>query len=310
MIAARDRFRGALSGAVVADCLGAPFEGAPGPVPVEAWADVESAEHQLVPTDDTAMTIAVAESLVSREGLDQHDLAARFARRWAQRPDAGYSRRTGSLLGRIHAGTPWSEAQHDLGRPSNGAAMRVAPIALVAAAEPDTAGDLAERSAVVTHRHPGAIAGARAQAAAVLAAITHPTGAAFSAAAFAHAVGRAAGDARLEQQITAAVDLAARGDPGEIGDVLGAGLMAEESVPAAICAFMAHPDSFVDAVTLAVRLGSDADTVAAMTGAISGALLGEDAIPDRWLARVPDIGHIRRLADALHALTTARAAEA
>lgn len=307
MIAARARYRGALLGAVVGDCLGAPFEGTAGPVPLEAWAEVDLTDAALVPTDDSIMMTAVAESLVRRGRLDDDDLAASFAAHWARRPQAGYSHRTSRLLGDIHRGTPWRDAQPDIGRPSNGAAMRVAPIALVAAPDPATALGLAERSAVVTHRHPGAIAGARAQTAAVLAAITHPARTPFDASAFARSVCQAAADTGIEANTVRAVDLASRGDPEEIIDTLGAGLMAHESVPAAICAFIAHHDSFSDAVTLAVRLGSDADSVAAMAGAISGALLGEHAIPTRWLTRVPEIDHLRQLADALHAIASGRA---
>ena len=42
-------------------------------------------------------------------------------------------------------------------------------------------------------------------------------------------------------------------------------------------------DSFEQAVTFAVHLGGDTDTVAAMTGAISAARSGASAIPSRWL---------------------------
>jgi poly(ADP-ribose) glycohydrolase ARH3 len=296
----RARYRGVLLGAVVGDCLGAPFEGTPGPLPVDAWTAHDLDDAPLASTDDSAMTIAVAESLVRRGRLDEDDLGATFARRWALQPRAGYSRRTGELLARIHAGTPWREAQPDIGRASNGAAMRVAPIALFAAHNPDAALELAQRNAVVTHRHPRAIAAARAQTAAVLAALTLPADTAFSAAAFAHGVRRATADPVIEERVATAVELASRVDPDEIIQTIGSGLHAHESVPAASCAFMSHPDSFTRAVALAVRLGSDTDTVAAMTGAISGALLGEDAIPARWLARIPHTDHLRELADALH----------
>jgi ADP-ribosylglycohydrolase len=45
-----------------------------------------------------------------------------------------------------------------------------------------------------------------------------------------------------------------------------------------------------------------------MTGAIAGALLGESAIPERWVARTSCVVRVRQLADALHsaALTTER----
>ncbi len=291
-------------GAVVGDCLGAPFEGAPGPLPAEAFAALARDRAPLAWTDDSVMTVALAESLVRCGDLDEHDLAAGFAARWAEAPQAGYSTRTGELLARIHAGTPWREAHRGAGRPSNGAAMRVAPVALVAAGDLGRVLTLAERSAAVTHPHPGAVAGARTQAVAIATAVRYLGPARAAAGAVVEAARRAAGDPVLEQRMAAAVELVAADQTGpqEVADRLGAGLAVQESVPAAICAFARQPDSFASVVTFAVRLGSDTDTVASMAGAIAGALLGEGAIPRAWLERVPDLERVRALADELHAL--------
>ncbi|MFK7789172.1 MAG: ADP-ribosylglycohydrolase family protein, partial [Phycisphaeraceae bacterium] len=55
------------------------------------------------------------------------------------------------------------------------------------------------------------------------------------------------------------------------------------TVPAAVYCWLANRDSYRDAVEAAVCLGGDSDTVAAITGAISGSELGPHAIPDEWL---------------------------
>ena len=44
-----------------------------------------------------------------------------------------------------------------------------------------------------------------------------------------------------------------------------------------------HSDSFDDAIVSAVNDGGDADTIAAITGSLAGALYGYDAIPQRWI---------------------------
>lgn len=44
-----------------------------------------------------------------------------------------------------------------------------------------------------------------------------------------------------------------------------------------------HSDSFEDAIVSAVNDGGDADTIAAITGSLAGALYGYDAIPKRWI---------------------------
>jgi poly(ADP-ribose) glycohydrolase ARH3 len=70
-------------------------------------------------------------------------------------------------------------------------------------------------------------------------------------------------------------------------------------VPGALCAFLRHPDSFSSAVLFAINLGGDTDTVASMTGALSGAHLGESAIPVQWREGVEGSVSLRHLADEL-----------
>jgi ADP-ribosylglycohydrolase len=54
--------------------------------------------------------------------------------------------------------------------------------------------------------------------------------------------------------------------------------------------FLKYPDNYLDAVCTAISAGGDTDTTAAMTGAISGARLGLDAIPSDLVAFVNDRG--------------------
>ena len=49
---------------------------------------------------------------------------------------------------------------------------------------------------------------------------------------------------------------------------------------------VARTGDFRNAVLLAANLADDADTVAAVTGQLAGALYGLSGIPDRWLDRV------------------------
>lgn len=52
-----------------------------------------------------------------------------------------------------------------------------------------------------------------------------------------------------------------------VAHTLGTSVAALDAVPAAICAFLHHLDSFADAVTFAIELGGDTDTIASMTAA-------------------------------------------
>jgi poly(ADP-ribose) glycohydrolase ARH3 len=73
-------------------------------------------------------------------------------------------------------------------------------------------------------------------------------------------------------------------------------------VPTAIYSFLLHHDSFSKAVLYAISLGGDTDTIAAMTGAISGAYLGIESIPDSWKEKLENRPYIEQLARKLWSL--------
>lgn len=71
------------------------------------------------------------------------------------------------------------------------------------------------------------------------------------------------------------------------------------SVPTAIFVFLSHHHNFTGAVTYAVSLGGDTDTIASMTGAISGAYLGAEAIPPTWQENLENRDYIIGLGEKL-----------
>jgi ADP-ribosylglycohydrolase len=79
-------------------------------------------------------------------------------------------------------------------------------------------------------------------------------------------------------------------DPVRVVDVLGNGRSALGSVVTAAYCFARHPDDFERAIATALALGGNASSIAAMTGAISGARLGLSEIPARWVERVESDG--------------------
>jgi len=84
-----------------------------------------------------------------------------------------------------------------------------------------------------------------------------------------------------------------------VAEELGNGIEAHNSVPTAIYSFLRHPDSFDECVLYAISLGGDTDTIGAMTGAISGAYHGVEAIPERWKSRLEARDYIEKLAEKL-----------
>ncbi len=91
-------------------------------------------------------------------------------------------------------------------------------------------------------------------------------------------------------------DLLDADDSAEVAVRLGNGIEAFNSVPAAICCVLRHPGSFEEAVAEAASLGGDADTIASMNGAISGAWLVIEAIPVKWVAKLENRDYIEKLA--------------
>lgn len=302
----RARFTGSLLGTFAGDALGMPVEGL-------AAAAIEY-RHGVVRdmldarrgrgtyTDDTEMSIAVAESLVARRGFDGSHMAQRFVAGLDR--TRGYGRGTLEALDRVAAGVPWQRAgAHTYGTGSfgNGSAMRAGPVGLLFHRDLGEAMEVAREQSQITHSHPLGRAGAAVMAAAVALALRWGTEAQRPPEPDAFLRPIAAGlhdNERLFEEcllkVTHVLDQWPA-PPPEAGDteraraathvtaVLGNDSRAFHSVPAALYSFLARPEDPEQALIIAVSLGGDADTIAAMTGSLSGAYAGGHAWPARWM---------------------------
>ncbi|MEU3727813.1 ADP-ribosylglycohydrolase family protein [Streptomyces sp. NPDC033538] len=282
-----ERALGAVIGSAVGDALGAPFEFGPEgafsarfPRPGQGgemcggggWGPGEA-------TDDTQMAVLVAESLLERGRLDLPDVFWRF-RRWAAADPKDIGLLTEAVLS---SGDPWDTAaalhfQANGRGAGNGALMRAAPSAVhFAPLGRDTTMDAARR----------------------LAALTHGDRAAWEGTAVFHELVRVAlaGDdpltalpgtlhaVHLDHRARYATVLAADWHPGLATEFNGA---VWPCLGSAVWA-LRTTSSYEDAVRAAIDLGGDTDTVAAVTGALAGAVHGIAAVPTRWTdaLRVP-----------------------
>ncbi|MDQ4048652.1 MAG: ADP-ribosylglycohydrolase family protein, partial [Actinomycetota bacterium] len=151
-----DRARGALLGTFAGDALGMPFEGAdPAAVP-ERLDMLDARLGRGSYTDDTQMAIALAESLLEHDGIDDQALGRAFAD--AYDSGRGYGEGTSEVLRLVRSGVHPREAARSAlggkGSLGNGAAMRVAPVAVVYAHDGGALEAAARASALVTHAHP------------------------------------------------------------------------------------------------------------------------------------------------------------
>jgi ADP-ribosylglycohydrolase len=204
-------------------------------------------------TDDTVMTIATAHAIVT--GGSYETAYREFGRR---HPHAGYGF---NFLQWILAETP--APYNSWG---NGSAMRVSPIGF-AFDDADSVLREAERSASVTHNHPEGIKGAQATALAIFAARS----------------GASKNHIRKEIALRFGYDLDRRVDDIRPGYRFNESC--QETVPEAIVAFL-ESTNVEDAIRLAISLGGDADTLAAIAGGIAHAFYG--SVPDPIARAVRD----------------------
>lgn len=283
------RLAGAAIGTMLGDALGMPVEGWP-PERIRA---VHGRVERLLPgrlpagsyTDDSQMMIAILETLAHRGRLDPAYLAGRFLA--LHQPERGYGRRIAEVMRRIAQGRSWEQVGGDSW--GNGGAMRVGVLGAVYPEDEATLLRAALDQCRVTHHHPQALAGAAALALGVgLACRLGARGENLRQDDFvAYLANRVEGvDHRLASRLRAMPALE-RGDQDQAREALVAAyardVSAAEAVPAALGAFLAS-ESAPQAVTLAVSLGGDADTIAAMAGSLAGARWRLEAWPQDWLA--------------------------
>ncbi|CAB4365390.1 unannotated protein [freshwater metagenome] len=301
----KQRALGAVIGAAVGDALGAPFEFEPAglyprrfPKPVIGGTGemIGGGDFHWEPgefTDDTQMGIALAESILAN-GCYSHDTAWQWFRAWAATAsDVGATTRA-SLRN-----PDWRRVANHIQRGAgNGALMRSFPFAVALLhADPDTVKDIVVRHGALTHPDPAAGWGAWI----AVELCRHAIHGKDPFTQMDTLLDRLPTDLRpLFEQLLAA-DWTPESEHPSNGSVWGC--LAE-----AVWA-VRTTDTFEDALTAAIALGHDADTVGCVTGAIAGAIHGIQTIPSRWTTYIngridsPTGPRIYRTAD-LQRLTT------
>ncbi len=291
-----DRFQGCLTGVAVGDALGAPLEGKP-VVAVEDWLAISNGTERLRFTDDTHMTFGVIESLLATDDFDGGHLARIFIRDFDAEPWRGYGAGPPAVFAQIKAGVSWHQAGKSLydyeGSFGNGAAMRVAPIGLRYHDDPARAADVARLSASITHAHRLGKEGAAFQAVAVAVAVGSSSS--LDPESFVEEIISYVRDRDMVEAAQRVLSLVDTADPEHAATMIGNGIAAIEAVPAALFAFLVKRGSFSNTIEFAVRMGGDTDTIASMAGALAGAHLGYDAIPQGWKDRVEGAPSMARL---------------
>ena len=248
-------------GAILGDMIGAPYEFDRGDKTKDFPLFGDRSEF----TDDSVMTIAVAEALMDSAGKSEAKIRKTLVssmRRWGRRyPDAGYGARFIHWL--------WADDPQPYGSYGNGSAMRVSAAGWLYGTL-EEARHAARLTAEVTHNHPEGIKGAEATASAIFLARTGH------------------GKEEIKDYIIRefGYDLSRTCD--EIRPAYHHVETCQETVPEAVTAFL-EGESFEDVIRTAVSLGGDCDTLTAIAGSIAEAFYGVPAgLKAECVKRLPD----------------------
>lgn len=295
-----DRYRGALLGLAVGDALGAPVEFMrPGTFdPVTEM--LGGGPHELMPgewTDDTSMALCLAESLIECRGFDAVDQLRRYVRWWRN----GHLSSTGVSFDIGQTTRAALEAFESSGAPAgltstsaagNGSIMRLAPVPMFFALNIEDAIEFGGQSSMTTHASEEAVSACRYMAAVIARALC----------------GSEKEDVLAPPRSSDLTDGIKRVAFGSFRifnppQIRGSGYVVE-CLEAALWAFH-NSDNFADGVIMAVNLGEDTDTTAAVYGQIAGAYYGANGIPMRWANAVVQKDLIMDFADQLYHLRPA-----
>ena len=248
-------------GAILGDMIGAPYEFDRGNKTKDFPLFVKESNF----TDDSVMTIAVAEALMNSIGRSDAEVKAAIVssmQKWGHMyPYAGYG---GMFSGWLDEDDP-----QPYGSYGNGSAMRVSSAGWLFDTIEDTR-RYARLSAEVTHNHPEGIKGAEATASAIFMARNGATK-----------------DEIREYIIREfGYDLSRTCD--EIRPTYYHVETCQETVPEAITAFIEGKD-FEDVIRTAVSLGGDCDTLTCIAGGMAEAFYGvPENIKSECVKRLPE----------------------
>nr|ACO09299.1 Hypothetical protein AF_1724 [Osmerus mordax] len=334
------RFRGALVGAVLGDCVGGEFEGAE-EVPMDrvlqhlnGLQDEDRGEGILQYSDDTAMTRCVVQSLLTRAGFDEQDMAYSFAKEYSLSPGRGYGSGVIQVLKKLRVPKlndvfqPARAQFNGRGSFGNGGAMRAAPFALAFRDHGDVK-RYARLGAMLTHScslgYNGAVLQALAVHLSLQGALDRPhkfINRLIMEMEEVESEEAARQDARLLKEsefpfcdrLHRVKDLMERNQVSieEVISELGNGIAALHSVPTAIFCVLhclevreGLPENYRGmerTMAYSLVLGGDTDTIACMGGAIAGAHYGVDAVPNAWGRCCEGADDADRSAEHLHKL--------
>lgn len=289
-----------LVGTAVGDALGVPFESMlVNNKELISWDGktfTGSVYHQLLPgqySDDTQMSIMVAESLINNKGFNPDDLAVRYVDWIVSGRARGYGRTTLMAVQNLSAGKHWSESGI-AGSYGNGTAMRAAPFGIYFRNDLQSLVAICKIDSAITHASEDAEAGSIAIALAAAHAVNDDTEDLLER------ISEKLPDCKVKALVYSLGSLinSDKISPQQALRVLGTKANVRETVPAALYCFLKF-DNYHEAILTAIKAGGDTDTTAAIVGALFGAKLSMKGI-DKSFYSVEDFDKLVELDSQLY----------
>lgn len=290
----REQIIGCIVGCAIGDAVGGIYEGRKPPINVA----VDPANWRL--SDDTQLTLATCEGIVAAGWPDPESIAEAFRRWYRAGRIQGVGASTLKALRDLDIGTHWALSgaggEQSAG---NGAAMRIAPLAFFLDPGLEEERATIRHVSRITHRNDEAYVGALAVILAIRAGIAGEWSRNSSAL---HRVAQQLPDTNVRDGLLEAAKMVH--EPIAIAATeLGASGYVAESVPFALFAVQRLADlGFGRLITEVVAAGGDTDTNAAIAGAVAGAILGQNQLPQDWVSALPERDEICGTAESLAAL--------
>ena len=272
-------------------------------------------------SDDSQLARELILSVVDRGTFDPVDYAGRIAALFREDRIVGRGMATQAAADRLIRGIPWDEAGAPPPSAGNGSAMRAAPVGLLCFGCSNDLVRTAHDQGRITHQDRRCSAGAIAIAGAVALNLQQPPSLVVDFVTQLSVLVEpfdpilAIGLQRIPQWLgqspsTAASEISKMGvAPGFDDGWQGISPFVTASVLWSIYSFLRSPDDYMESICTAIAVGGDVDTTAAMTGAMSGAFVGLDRLPQELAQQVNDAGswghdELVRLAHRYHSVAT------
>ena len=239
-------------------------------------------------SDDTQMSIEVAESLINNNGFNPDDLAKRYMEWMGSGRARGWGRTTLAAVQNLANGVHWS-ASGIAGSYGNGTAMRAAPFGVWYRDDIKNLIECVKIDSAITHASEEAEAGALSIALAAAFAANNNIDDLLNR------ICEYLPDSKVKKTVYSLGSLV---DADHINaasalSVLGTKADVRQTVPAALYCFLRF-DNYREGVDAAIRAGGDTDTTAAIAGSLFGAQLGMKGIDPKFYS-VEEFGRLVEL---------------